>query len=240
MYAKQRAFVLATAVLLVLSAPSLARGDDDKKKGDGLLQAQLTQFNGGCPPNPVEEEGGCIDVQFTVHRAPGCTTGPNAELDGFSLGMVRKIAGPPEPLAGGSSILVRADDGVSTTLNTTDLAPKAPYTMWWVGFNPDNPCVATCNCDGDHLRPGLDAVFFATGAESDRLGTATFAANVDYGELPGGVDQIPVFETPGGPITFDAPIEEGAELHNVVRAHGPRLAGKGNKGDDDHDDEDDD
>jgi len=33
---------------------------------------QLTQFNGGCPPNPDGVLGGCVDVHFAVHRAPRC------------------------------------------------------------------------------------------------------------------------------------------------------------------------
>lgn len=232
MSVKKRASVIAgliAAVAFVLPSNVLAGDDGGKhKKGHRLLKAQLTQFNGGCPPNPVEQPGGCLDVQFTIHRAPGCTAGPNAELDGFSITMVRRNS-VPAPLRGGSATLVRAGDGVATNISTTDLARNAPYTVWWVGFNPDNPCVATCSCGGDDLRPNEDAVFYATGGLSDVLGSATFIANVNYGELPTGFDQIPIFDTPDGPITFDAPIVVGAEIHNVVRAHGPRLDKKRRK-----------
>ena len=38
-------------------------------------EAQRTQFNGGCPPNPVvppEAGDGCQNVQISVHRSPYC------------------------------------------------------------------------------------------------------------------------------------------------------------------------
>lgn len=225
--------VMFSAAVLLVSPESRA---DDDQAGDLLLE-QLTQFNGGCPPNPVGEPGGCIDVQFSIHRAPLCFDGPNAEvgLVGFDetaivyyLSTVRKFAAPgdPSPIAGGASTLIRASDGVSTTLTSTELAPNAPYTVWWVGFNPDNPCVAACNCDADTLNGATDSVIWATGAVSDALGTATFAANLEYGETPDGEDQIPFAPD------FSNGIEQGAEIHFVIRAHGPALTG------DDADDDD--
>ncbi len=223
--------MLPVAALLV----SPGAGADDDPAGDPLLE-QLTQFNGGCPPNPVDEPGGCIDVQFSIHRAPLCFNGPSAEVGlvlsdtvniVYYLSTVRKFAAPgdPSPIAGGASTLIRDSDGVSTTLTTTELAPNAPYTMWWVGFNPDNPCVDACNCDADTLNAATDSVIWATGAVTDALGTATFAANLEYGETPDGEDQIPFAPD------FANGIEDGAEIHLVIRAHGPALTGGG--GDDD-------
>lgn len=175
------------------------------------LHAQLTQFNGGCPPNQ------CEDVQFSVHRAPVCTSGPNAQFQAYSLSMVREFSGA---LAGGSSTLIRAQDGVAFDLSTTGLRPYAPYTVWYVAFNPDNPCIERgCDCGEFDLRPGLDGVFYAAGAMTDRLGSAHFIGNTNYGELPTGEDQIP-------PFGLDAPIQAGAEIHFVVRGHGRRLSPK--------------
>ncbi len=238
-----RLAALLALVAFVFPMTALA-DDDDKGKKRSLLEAQLTEFNGGCPPNPSEEPGGCIDVQFSEHRASHCITGPNVNIENFSIGMVRAF-GDPAPLSGGSSILVRADDGIALSLSTTDLAPNAPYTVWWVGFNPDdpndpnedgNPCVALCNCSGDQLRPDDDSIFYATGGMTDSLGSATFSANVEYGELPAGIDQIPEFDDgAGGTISFGAPHLEGAEIHPVIRAHGKALKGKRRRGGDDDD-----
>lgn len=182
---------------------------------ENRLMEQLTQFNGGCPPRE------CIDVQFVVHRAPMCINGPNVNANTYSHSMVRKFPtdGGAPPLAGGSSTLVRAGDGVSFDIITTGLTPWWPYTIWWVAFNPDNPCVGStsgqdCTCTGADLRPGLDSVFWAAGATADRLGTATFAGHTDYGVMPDGEDQV-VIDGPG--------IVKGAEIHFVVRSHGRRI-----------------
>ena len=231
---KANHFVWPGLVMLFVAAlalPSQALADDDD--GHSLLLEQLTQFNGGCPPNPVGVPGGCYDPQFSVHRAPVCANGPNAQLgvgaNSYSFSMVREFApaGEPNPLTGGSSTLVRASDGVAFNLSTTDLAPNAPYTVWFVGFNPGNDCInevsEVCTCGEDDI----DSVFWAAGAMSDLLGSATFVGNANYGELPNGEDQVPFDD-------FAEPLQFGAEIHFVIRAHGPALTG-----DDDDDDDDD-
>jgi len=195
---------------------------DDRNNGHSRLVEQLTQFDGGCPPNQ------CEDVQFSIHRATVCLNGPNAGIDRYSVSMVREFSGH---LSGGSSTLVRADDGLAFNLTTTSLRPNSPHTIWWVAFNPDNPCISNedpCSCSAEALRPGADSVFYATGAMSDRLGSVSFAGNVEYGEVPAGIDQIPF----GG--LFGVGIQPGAEIHFVVRAHGPALDGGGHR-DQDHD-----
>ena len=214
MHTSARFFFFAVPFVLALTFPisTLANGE-----GSAQLMAQLTQFNGGCPPNPSDDPAGCIDVQFSIHRAPVCANGPNALIgDTYSISMVREFS---SALAGGSSTLVRADDGLAFNLSTTGLAPNAPYTVWFVGFNPGNPCIVEggeCTCGGEDI----DSVFWGTGGMTDSLGSATFTGNINYGELPGGIDQVPF---PG----FANPVFEGAEIHFVIRAHGPALKGNG-------------
>ena len=217
---------------VLLSHISLA--DGNRGRGRAALKAQLTQFDGGCPPNPLEVIGGCIDVQFSVHRAPSCTNGPNANINGYSISMIRDNA--DAALEGGSSTLVRASDGLAFNLISNGLARNAPYTVWWVGFNPDNTCItddpAVCTCGPDRLRAGQDSIFYATGAMSDKLETATFAGEIIYGEVPDGFDQVPF----GG--AFGVGIQEGAEIHFVVRAHGRALKGNRGRGSDSDSDSD--
>ena len=211
-------FLISAAALLPLSASA----DNEKRKHSRLI-AQLTQFDGGCPPNE------CEDVRFSIHRAPACTNGPDASVANYSVSMIREFSGP---LSGGSSTLARADDGLAFSLTTSGLRPNAPYTIWWVGFNPDNQCITdgdVCNCSVDSLRPGADSVFYATGGMSDRLGTATFAGHIEFGDVPSGFDQVPF----GG--IFGVSIRPGAEIHFVVRAHGRALQGKSRRNSDDDD-----
>lgn len=217
-----RGFIACAIAAIFLLHSALAGADQGR--GDAALKAQLTQFDGGCPPNPLEVPGGCIDVQFSIHRAPMCTNGPNVDVGGYSISMVRDNF--DLALEGGTSTLVRAGDGLAFDMTATGLAPNAPYTLWWVGFNPDNPCITdeptVCSCGPDSLRVGEDSIFYATGAMTDELGTATFAGEIVYGEVPQGFDQVPF----GG--AFGVGIQEGAEIHFVVRAHGPAV--KGNRG----------
>ncbi len=217
--------IIATALTVVLTAsviagPSTARADEDRRS-DSRLLAQLTQFDGGCPPNE------CTDEQFSIHRAPVCANGPDTSLDGYSIGMLREFS---TDLAAGSSTLVRTDAGIAFDIVAAGLRPNAPYTVWWVAFNPDNECIqadGACTCDVNSLRPGQDSVFYATGAMTDRLGTGVFAGRISYGEVPDGFDQVPF----GG--VFGVGIEPDAEIHFVLRGHGPALRGRAGRRDDD-------
>ena len=118
----------------------------------------------------------------------------------------------------GTTVLARTKAGVGFTFNTRDLAAEAPYTVWWVTFNRPSRCLVPYRCGSDDLgNPAAEpGVFFATGRMSDSYGQAEFSGQVDYGELPQGEDQVPF---PG----LDRPIRPGAEIHLVIRAHGPAL-----------------
>lgn len=118
----------------------------------------------------------------------------------------------------GISTITRLKNGVSFEYNTADLEPNAPYTMWWVTFNRPQRCLEPHACGLiDLTNPKVDAgVFFAGGRMTDAYGQADFTGEINYGELPEGNDQIPF---PG----IEAPIKRRAEIHLVVRAHGPAL-----------------
>lgn len=121
----------------------------------------------------------------------------------------------------GASILTRNERGVAYTLSTRGLHPDATYTNWWVSFNNPESCLIPCGCGAaDFDNADVDiGVFWATGRFSDGVGQADFSAEVDYGELPAGADQVPFFPA------FASPIVPGAEIHLIVRAHGPTVNG---------------
>lgn len=129
------------------------------------------------------------------------------------------------PVAGGevvdgASILIRKEEGVAYTFSTRGLRRAAPYTNWWVTFNNPEACKTPCVCsDVDFANPDVDiGVFWATGRVTNGFGQADFSAQIDYGALPGGEDQVPFAPD------FASAIEPGAEIHVIVRAHGPRLS----------------
>ncbi len=120
------------------------------------------------------------------------------------------------PEIDGTSVLVRTKTGVGFTFDTTGLAPEAPYTAWWVVFNRPRACFTPYDCGAEDLSNAAAevGVFFAAGRMTDAYGQATFAAQIDYGELPEGEDQVP------NPARAN-PIEPNAEIHLVLRDHGP-------------------
>ena len=143
-------------------------------------------------------------VKESVSIAPVITL-PTATAEGF------------EELDG-TTVLTRTKTGVGFLYNTKDLEPNAPYTVWWVTFNRPRRCFEPYQCGAEDFanaaaQPG---VFFATGRTADAQGQANFAGQVDYGELPDGEDQVPFPD-------LDRPIWPGAEIHLVIRAHGPAL-----------------
>lgn len=113
---------------------------------------------------------------------------------------------------GSSAKLTRSADAVWLNLNTTELAEGA-YTVWWVVFNNPAMCSGSCGMD-DFSNPAVGAsVFFATGGVVGRDGTGHFRAHAEEGDLPSMPGQL-LF----GPGLTNA---EGAEIHVVVRYHGP-------------------
>lgn len=133
------------------------------------------------------------------------------------------IAGVEEfPILGGdsvdgASILFRDEDGVAYTFNTRGLQRAATYTNWWVAFNNPEDCFVPCACSGaDFGNSDVEiGVFWATGRVANGFGQADFTAEIEYGELPDGFDQV----RPARPN----PIRPGAEILLIVRAHGPTV-----------------
>jgi hypothetical protein len=117
---------------------------------------------------------------------------------------------------GASSTLVRNGNGVSMTLHTSGLEPGAAYTMWWVVFNHLAECATSPCGEPDLFDPDVAAlVTHAAGHIIGPNGTANFAGSLREGatvdNLLGGVGSL-----------IDA---WAAEIHLVVRTHGPRNPG---------------
>ncbi|MEM7023627.1 MAG: hypothetical protein AAF637_13700 [Pseudomonadota bacterium] len=117
----------------------------------------------------------------------------------------------------GTSTLIRSRDGASFTLDTRHLRKNAPYTIWWVVFNKPQACEEPYACGAVDLdNPAVETgLFWATGRLADRHGQATFAAEIDVGELPTEEGQLP-HPVAVNPLTDP----KRAEIHLVVRGHG--------------------
>ena len=123
------------------------------------------------------------------------------------------VIGAPN-INGSSAKLTRGDGLVWIRVNTTRL-PAGAYTNWWVIFNNPDACSAP-GCGGkDFPTPAVNAsVLFATGGVVTDNGVGHFRAHLEEGDLSG--------EVLFGPGLTTA---EGAEIHYIVRYHGPAGAG---------------
>jgi hypothetical protein len=127
------------------------------------------------------------------------------------------VFGGDSVIPGTGSILVRTKEGVGMTLHSFGLVPGNAYTAWFVIFNNPKEC-ATNPCSGaDVANPHVRAaVLYATGQIAPEDGTADFGAfrAVDDTAGQSGV---------GTAMALEKPLK--AEIHLVVRSHGPALDG---------------
>lgn len=126
--------------------------------------------------------------------------------------------GNPTNLLGGAATLFRSPHSLDATVATSGLDPNAAYTVWWVVFNNPRDCVEGCGGD-DLARPEVRAsVFYATGFLTANQGTANATAHLKAGPLPQGVDVV---------LGHGLERKNGlrAEIHVVVRSHGPIIPG---------------
>lgn len=121
----------------------------------------------------------------------------------------------------GSSRLTRNDHGVSVELSTTGLEPGHAVTMWLVIFNKPENC-SDAACGADDVAPGTPVmvdVLNAGGSLVGGSGKATVAYHQRVGPGRYSVFNLRGFASPG---LMDA---RTAEIHLVVRSHGPAIPG---------------
>ena len=118
----------------------------------------------------------------------------------------------------GNSKLVRNNSGVSFKLSTSELEPGHAYTLWMVIFN--NPEDCRNGCDGEDFAPfntdaGID-VLYSAGTLAGGTGKATFAGHRMEGDNSG---------SNFGEGSLGLVDSRKAEIHFVVRTHGPKIPG---------------
>lgn len=137
----------------------------------------------------------------------------------------------------GAAILTRMKNGVAMQLSTVKLEPQDAVTVWWVVFNEPTKCSdGECGendifrldangefilnddgsppINGDGVEAANISVLRADGHVIDSTGTARFRAGLPSADVSeaifGGGLQQPM----------------SAEIHLVVRTHGPAVPGK--------------
>ena len=98
------------------------------------------------------------------------------------------------------------------SLHSFDLIPGNVYTAWWVFFNKPKRCASSPCAVSDLDNPDTEpSVVNVTGRVVGADGTADFGAFIGVGDTTGSVF---------GPGLLE-PMK--AEIHLVVRTHGPAL-----------------
>jgi hypothetical protein len=133
---------------------------------------------------------------------------------------------PEEPVAGAVAQLVRTGSGIAYSLRTNGLMNGHAYSIWWVIFNNPEACDGDCGIEDlfvdfpTDLTPNPEvnpAVMSGGGNVVGQSGRAGFAGHLNEGQI---TNEHPLFI--GGPGLLDA---RGAEIHLVVRSHGPMIPG---------------
>lgn len=135
---------------------------------------------------------------------------------------------------GAWSRLVRYENGVGATVHSSGLPPGDVVTVWWVIFNDPSKCSDdACGEDDiflfddagemvmtdegpqlnmEQIEATQNSVLGATGNLIPESGEGHFSAWLGVGDVPGIL---------WGPALLDP---AGAEIHLVLRSHGPMVA----------------
>jgi hypothetical protein len=136
---------------------------------------------------------------------------------------------PDNVIEGAESTLVRTDNGISMTYKTSGLEPGTVATIWWVIFNEPENCIVSNMCTPDdvvgpnnRIAEADISVFFAAGTIIGGSGKAHYAAGLQANKLT--VDPDPAANQL---IDGDGILKNprGAEVHLVLRSHGPKIPG---------------
>ena len=128
----------------------------------------------------------------------------------------------------GSSVLRRSAESISVSYSTSDLTPRHTYTLWWVVFDEPQNCTPD---ESDPLTPvcNEDDVFGPMGGAPDYAKVSVLwagdgAVASDWGRknFRGTLARYDASNSIFGD-GLDNP--ETAEIHQVLRTHGPAIPG---------------
>jgi len=136
---------------------------------------------------------------------------------------------PAPPLVVGSSTLNRKANGITVNFKCTGLTPGYAYTLWWVIWNNPDACAIPGVClDTDFPAPGGGVnvveveVLFAAGHVVGNNGKGNFSAHLKVDNTAGSVYELFGIPSVGG---LQSGNTKGAEVHAVLRSHGPAVPG---------------
>lgn len=135
--------------------------------------------------------------------------------------------GPWPVVAGADATLVRQPDGISFTFSGKNLTKGNAYTIWFVAFNNPATCTAPMT-DGSTLisscgladllnNRGEPTAVWGAGHVVGGSGQANLGGRVAVGDISGCTERGQLACNDG--LTNP----QGAEIHLVLRSHGPKI-----------------
>jgi hypothetical protein len=160
----------------------------------------------------------------------------------FSTATVFDFFDPDNPNPVGSSTLLRKDDRLSMSLKTNALPAGHVATVWWVIFNNPEFCEGTPCGSADFDNPLVQAdALFAAGKKvpearrpghgghhghGGHFGNGRKPVTKFVGQLRPGETDRSIFTELFGIPGIGVIDPQKAEVHLVVRSHGPKLPGQ--------------
>jgi hypothetical protein len=186
-----------------------------------LLIVSCDSFDRANPISDQMDIGNGNNVS-PLSKSAGSTIHQSSNVYWFADGM---------PVEGARSSLLRNASGLRMTINTTNLPSGDTFTIWWVIFNnPENcehPIEGLMACSEEDLFTESvgTSVLYAAGNIVGGNSKSNFASSVRINDLKG--CQAP-FDAFG--LCRDGLVNPyGAEVHFVVRSHGPKIPGMVNE-----------
>ena len=233
---------------VVLAQPGVS-GNTISWPSDGWYQVQSPDTGQWNLCNSSENGTSC-DVANGDYRVINHSTGERFELSVGGAGpannsyrqtvdMIQFGTGNPVP---GAAVLTRTANRMTLDLSTQGLVPEATYSVWWVIFNSPENCIVPNSCGEADVfsEPGVlnpvgvpaarISATWAIGFITDEHGRINTRAEIIDGALPVGTFVDNGWSSPAG----FGPDENaglvagnglGAEVHVVLRSHGPAVAG---------------
>ncbi|WP_340104260.1 hypothetical protein [Rhodohalobacter sp. 8-1] len=123
----------------------------------------------------------------------------------------------------GESTLHRNGNGITVNFKTTGLMPGHAYTLWWVVWNKPEQCATPGACVESDFANALNVevqLMYAAGSVAGNNGKGNFSAHLKENDDSGSIHELFGLPSFGGLQDADA-----AEIHAVLRSHGPKVPG---------------
>lgn len=121
--------------------------------------------------------------------------------------------------------LLRNNNKVRMTWSVDDLEAGYAYTVWWVIWNNPENCGIPFQCSDADFAIANEVeveVLYAAGHVVGNSGTGNFAASLNENDTDGSINED-IFGLPSYGGLHDA---RTAEIHLVLRSHGPAIPGQ--------------